>query len=104
MNRSRLLFPLAFAAAVLLSAPTLSVATEQTAAKTTSSKVAKSALVDINTASKSDLTSLSGIDDATAQKIIDARPYTRKKQLLTKKVVSQTTYNQIKGEIVAKKK
>jgi competence protein ComEA len=102
MNRSRLLFPLAFAAAVLLSAPTFSVA--QTAAKTTTSKAAKSALVDINTASKSDLASLSGIDDATAQKIIDARPYTRKKQLLTKKVVSQTTYNQIKDEIVAKKK
>jgi len=102
MTRSRLLFTLAFAAAVLLSAPTFSVA--QTSAKTTSSKAAKSALVDINTASKSDLASLSGIDDATAQKIIDARPYTRKKQLLTKKVVSQTTYNQIKDEIVAKKK
>jgi competence protein ComEA len=102
MTRSRRLFTLAFAAAVLLSAPTFSVA--QTSAKTTSSKAAKSALVDINTASKSDLASLSGIDDATAQKIIDARPYTRKKQLLTKKVVSQTTYNQIKDEIVAKKK
>ena len=102
MTRSRLLFPLAFAAALLLSAPALSVA--QTAAKTTSSKAAKSALVDINTASKSDLTSISGIDDATAQKIIEARPYTRKRDLLTKKVLSQTTYSQIKDEIVAKKK
>jgi competence protein ComEA len=102
MTRSRLLFTLAFAAAVLVSAPTFSAG--QTPAKTTSSKAAKSALVDINTASKSDLAALSGIDDATAQKIIDARPYTRKKQLLTKKVVSQTTYNQIKDEIVAKKK
>jgi|SRR6516165_1433343 DNA uptake protein ComE-like DNA-binding protein len=102
MTRSRLLFPLAFAAALLLSAPALSVA--QTAAKTTSSKAAKNALVDINTASKSDLTSISGIDDATAQKIIEARPYTRKRDLLTKKVLSQTTYSQIKDEIVAKKK
>ena len=102
MTRSRLFFPLAFAAALLLSAPALSLA--QTAAKTTSSKAAKSTLVNINTASKSDLTALSGIDDATAQKIIDARPYTRKKDLLTKKVVSQTTYNGIKDEIVAKKK
>ena len=102
MTRSRLFFPLAFAAAVLLSAPALSVA--QTAAKTTSSKAAKTALININTASKSDLTALSGIDDATAQKIIDARPYTRKRDLLTKKVVSQTTYNGIKDEIVAKKK
>lgn len=103
MTRSRLLLAFAFAAAVLFSAPTLSVAA-QTAAKTTSSKAAKSALVNINTASKSDLTAISGIDEATAQKIIDARPYSRKKQLLTKKVVSQTTYNQIKDEIVAKKK
>ena|SRR5215831_9024662 len=103
MTRSRLLFPLAFAAAVLLSAPTLSVAA-QTATKTTTSKAAKSTLVNINTASKSDLTAISGIDEATAQKIIDARPYSRKKQLLTKKVVTQTTYNQIKDEIVAKKK
>ena len=102
MTRSRLLFPLAFAAAVLLSAPALSMA--QTAAKTTSSKAAKSTLIDINTASKSDLASISGIDDATAQKIIDARPYTRKRELLTKKVLSQTTYSQIKDEIVAKKK
>jgi DNA uptake protein ComE-like DNA-binding protein len=102
MTRSRLLFPLAFAGAVLLSAPALSVA--QTAAKTTSSKAAKSTLVNINTASKSDLASISGIDETTAQKIIDARPYTRKRDLLTKKVVSQTTYNQIKDEIVAKKK
>ena len=102
MTRSRLLMPLAFAAAVLFSVPTLSVA--QTAAKTTSSKVAKSARVDINTASKSDLTALSGIDDTTAQKIIDGRPYAKKSQLVTKKIVPQTTYNTIKGEIVAKKK
>jgi DNA uptake protein ComE-like DNA-binding protein len=94
--------PLAFAAAVLFSAPTLSVA--QTAPKPTSSKVAKSARVDINTASKSDLTALSGIDDTTAQKIIDGRPYAKKSQLVTKKIVPQTTYNTIKDEIVAKKK
>ena len=101
MTRSRLLIPLAFVAAVLLAAPSLTVA--QTPAKTTSSKVAKSARMDINTASKSDLMSLSGVDDATAQKIIDGRPYSRKNQLVTKKIVSQTTYDSIKDEIVAKK-
>lgn len=102
MTRSRLMIPLAFAAVVLFSAPSLSVA--QTAANTTSSsKVAKTARVDINTASKSELAALSGVDDATAQKIIEGRPYARKNQLVSKKIVSQTTYDTIKGEIVAKK-
>ena len=101
MTRVRLLIPLALGAFVLCSAPSFSAA--QTAPKTTSSKVAKSARVDINTASKSDLTALSGIDDATAQKIIDGRPYGKKNQLVAKKIVSQTTYDTIKGEIVAKK-
>lgn len=101
MVRSRLLVPLAFAAAVLFSAPCLSLA--QTAPKTTSTKPAKSARVDINTAAKADLTALSGIDDATAQKIIDGRPYARKRQLVTKKIVPQATYDSIKDEIVAKK-
>src|SRR5215472_166813 len=101
MTRSRLLIPLAFAAAVLFSAPSLSLA--QTAGATTSPKAAKSARVDINTASKSELKALSGIDDATAQKIIDGRPYAKKNQLVAKKIVSQTTYDTIKSEIVAKK-
>lgn len=101
MIRSRLLIPLAFATAVLLSAPTVSLA--QTATNNTSAKAPKSARVDINTASKSELTALSGVDDTTAQKIIDGRPYARKNQLITKKIMSQTTYDTIKGEIVAKK-
>ena len=103
MTRSRLLIPFAFAAVVMLSAPSLS--TAQSAAKptTTASKTAKSARVDINTASKSELASLSGVDDAAAQKIIDGRPYARKRDLVTKKIVAQTTYDSIKDEIVAKK-
>ncbi len=100
MTRSHLLVPLAFAAALLVSAPAVSFA--QTT-NTTSSKATKSARVDINTASKADLMSLSGIDDATAQKIIDGRPYARKRQLVAKKIVSQSTYDNIKDAIVAKK-
>jgi DNA uptake protein ComE-like DNA-binding protein len=101
MIRSRLLIPLALATAVLLSTPSVSLA--QTATNTTSAKAPKSARVDINTASKSELRALAGVDDTTAQKIIDGRPYAKKNQLITKKIVSQTTYDTIKGEIVAKK-
>ena len=69
------------------------------AAKTTD---AKAPLIDINTASKAELTSVPGIGDVYSQKIIDGRPYTRKDQLVSKKIVPQATYDRIKDLIVAK--
>jgi len=102
MARSRLLMPFTFAAALFVSAPTPSTAQSATNPASPSSKVAKSARVDINAASKSDLTALSGIDDATAQKIIAGRPYARKRDLVTKNIMPRATYDKIKDEIVAK--
>ncbi|PYX83631.1 MAG: hypothetical protein DMG70_09560 [Acidobacteria bacterium] len=65
-------------------------------------KTVKSDLIDINSASKGQLQTLSGIGDATAQKIIDGRPYERKNELVSKKVVAKSTYDEIKGRIIAK--
>lgn len=54
---------------------------------------------DLNKASKEELMKLSGVDEATAEKIIDARPYKSKKDLVSKKVLTQAEYERIHGHI-----
>lgn len=63
---------------------------------------AKKELLDINTASADDLKALPGIGKAYSKKIIDNRPYQRKDQLVSKKVIPEQTYQGIKDQIIAK--
>ena len=58
-----------------------------------------SSKININSASISDLDSLSGIGVVTAQKIIDARPYNSIDDLLNRKIVSSKVFEQIKDKI-----
>jgi competence protein ComEA len=59
----------------------------------------ESGLVNINTASISDLDTLPGIGQTYGQKIIDNRPYSNPQELVSKKVIPQTTYDKIKNLI-----
>ena len=58
-------------------------------------------VLNINTASMSDLEALPGIGEVTANKIIGARPFSSPEELLNRKVVGQATYEKIKDLISA---
>jgi competence protein ComEA len=62
-----------------------------------------SAAIDLNSATKEQLLTLPGIDDATADKIIAARPFTKRMDLVSKSVVSKAEYAKIKSKVMAKK-
>ena len=72
-------------------------------AKTAASAPAKTeALLDLNSASREDLIKLKGIGEARADAIIKGRPYKGKNELLDRKIVPESVYNDIKDQVIAK--
>jgi len=61
-------------------------------------------LIDINSASKAQLSSLPGIGDKYSDKIIAGRPYANKSQLVSKKIIPEGVYSKISPMIIAKQK
>jgi competence protein ComEA len=59
--------------------------------------------LDLNSASKTQLMSLPGMDDASADRIIAGRPYASEHELLEKHVVSRDEYNKIADSVTVKK-
>ena len=60
------------------------------------------ALIDLNSATKAQLETLTGIGSAYADKIIKNRPYAKKDQIIAKAGVPQATYDKIKDLVIAK--
>jgi competence protein ComEA len=64
---------------------------------------AKMPKVDLNSASKEDLTKVPGVDDALADKIIAARPIASSSELVKKGVVTKAQWSKIKRHVSIKK-
>ena len=62
---------------------------------------AKAELVDINTATETQLITLPGITEYLAYKIIGNRPYANKEELKSKEIIPNTVYDLIKDKIKA---
>jgi competence protein ComEA len=91
---------LLFTALVLTAAPQPTGSKSKSPVTSASSTTSK--LIDINTASQDELKSLPGIGDAYSAAIIKNRPYANKRQLVSKKVIPQATYDKIADRVVAK--
>jgi competence protein ComEA len=61
------------------------------------------ALVDLNSATPGQLQELPGISEEYARKIIDGRPYAEKTDLVKKKVIPRTIYDDIADRVIAKR-
>jgi competence protein ComEA len=62
----------------------------------------KSEPMDINSASEKELATLKGIGEARAAAIVKGRPYKGKDDLVSKKIIPESVYNDIKDQIIAK--
>lgn len=71
-------------------------------ASSTHSSTTSAPKVNLNSASKEDLMKLPGITDETADKIIAARPFKSRSELVDKKIVTKEEYEKVHNLVSAK--
>jgi competence protein ComEA len=92
-----------FLACALLAVPLATYSAAQNTPPAAPASKKTVAPIDLNTATAEQLKALPGIGDAYSSKIIAGRPYDRKDQLVSRKIVPQATYDKIKSMIIASK-
>ena len=96
---------IAFAQAPAKDAMKPAPATKATPAKEAPKADAKKAeLMDINSATEKELATLKGIGEVHAKAIVKGRPYKGKDDLVTRKIITQKVYDEIKDQIIARQK
>lgn len=83
---------------------TASTSATASASATASTTAEKAALLDINSATKKELSELPKIGDVRSAAIIKGRPYKGKDELVSKKILTEDVYNGIKDRVIAKQK
>jgi competence protein ComEA len=58
--------------------------------------------LDLNTATEKELSELPGIGEVRSKAIIKGRPYKGKDELVERKILTQSVYNKIKDQVIAK--
>ena len=58
--------------------------------------------IDLNSATAEDLAKVPGIDAATADKIIAARPFKTRSELVSKKIVTKAEYSKLASHVTVK--
>lgn len=59
--------------------------------------------LDLNSASRDDLMSLPGVDDAAADRVIAGRPYDNTGQLVKRRILSKTEFDKIADRVTVKR-
>ncbi len=99
---------LLLAAAILLSSSGLAFAADKNAKATDKTPMAAqkapsaSDKLDLNTATAQELAELPGIGDVRSKAIIKGRPYKGKDELVERKILTQSVYDKIKDQVIAK--
>ena len=65
----------------------------------TKKPASRASRLDLNSASVDELKAIKGLNEAQAKKIIAGRPYKRRSELVSRKILPQETFDQVKHQL-----